>query len=80
MKKRSKQWAYGEMGLLFLGFLLALWNGIYMNSPVILFSVLAAIFVYRAIERYYFKLKIEFYFNTGMVLIFIILAAIPMMH
>ncbi|UZJ77537.1 hypothetical protein [Fictibacillus sp. KU28468] len=79
MKKRSKIWAYSEMVLLFLGFLLALWNGMYINSPALLFGILAAVFLFRAIERYYFKLKTEFFFNTAMVLIFILLAVMPLL-
>ncbi|MDN4523814.1 hypothetical protein [Fictibacillus fluitans] len=77
MKKRSKAWSYSEMALLLVSFLGALWNGIYVNSPSVLFAILAVVFMFRAVERYYFWLKMEFYFNTGMVLVFIILAAVP---
>lgn len=80
MKKRSKAWSYAEMVLLLLSFLSALWNGIYVNSPSVLFAILAVVFLFRAVERYYFKLKIEFYFNSGMVLVFIILAALPFIN
>ncbi|MDN4073853.1 MULTISPECIES: hypothetical protein [Fictibacillus] len=79
MKKRNKTWVYSEMVLLSVGFLLALWNGMYINSPALLFGILAAVFLFRAIERYYFKFKAEFFFNTVMVVIFIVLAAIPLM-
>lgn len=79
MKKRPKKWVYTEMLLMFLGLLLAIYNGKYWESPSVLFSILMTIFIFRAMERRIFKQKTEFWFNVGMAGIFLILGAIPLL-
>jgi hypothetical protein len=79
MKKRPKQWVYAEMLLMFLGLLLAIYNGKNWESPSVLFSILMAIFIFRAVERRIFKQKTEFWFNVGMAGIFLILGVIPLL-
>ncbi|MCM3719278.1 hypothetical protein [Fictibacillus phosphorivorans] len=78
MKKRPKKWVYAEMLLIFMGLLLAIYNGKYWENPTVLFSILMTIFIFRAVERKIFKQKTEFWFNVGMVVIFLILGVIPL--
>jgi ABC-type cobalamin transport system permease subunit len=79
MKKRPKRWVFAEMLLMFLGLLLAIYNGKYWESPTVLFSILMVIFVFRAVERKVFKQKTEFWFNVGMAGIFLVLGVIPLL-
>jgi lysylphosphatidylglycerol synthetase-like protein (DUF2156 family) len=77
MKKRPKSWVYTEMALMFLGLLLAIYNGMNWESPTVLFSILMVIFLFRAVERKLFNQKTEFWLNLGMGVVFLILGAIP---
>jgi hypothetical protein len=79
MKKRSKRWAYSEMLLMFLGLLLAIYNGKHWESPSVLFGILTVIFLFRAIERKVYRYKTEFWFNAGMTVVFFILGLIPLL-
>jgi lysylphosphatidylglycerol synthetase-like protein (DUF2156 family) len=77
MKKRPKSWVYAEMLLMFIGLLLAIYNGLYWESPTVLFLILMVIFLFRAVERKVFKQKTEFWFNVGMAGIFLVLGILP---
>ncbi|MDM5316975.1 hypothetical protein QUF49_13290 [Fictibacillus sp. b24] len=79
MKKRPKHWVYTEMVLMFLGLLLAIYNGKTWESPTVLFSILTVIFLFRAVERKIFNQKTEFWLNAGMAVIFLILGVIPLL-
>jgi hypothetical protein len=79
MKKRPKRWVFAEMTLMFMGLLLAIYNGKYWESPTVLFSILMVIFMFRAVERRIFKQKTEFWFNLGMAGIFFVLGVIPLL-
>ncbi len=79
MKKRPKPWVYTEMVLMFLGLLLAIYNGKTWENPTVLFSILMVIFSFRAVERKVFKQKTEFWLNAGMAVIFLILGVIPLL-
>jgi hypothetical protein len=79
MKKRPKRWVYAEMVLMFMGLLLAIYNGKHWENPTVLFGILTVIFSFRALERRLFKQKTEFWFNLAMSGIFIVLGVIPLL-
>ncbi|GGB60082.1 hypothetical protein [Fictibacillus barbaricus] len=79
MKKRPKRWVYTEMVLMFLGLLLAIYNGMNWENPTVLFSILMVIFLFRSVERRLFNQTTEFWLNIGMAVIFLILGVIPLL-
>ncbi|EIT86324.1 hypothetical protein A374_05151 [Fictibacillus macauensis ZFHKF-1] len=74
MKNKSKCWIGFEYGIGVAAFLLAIWNGLYVNSAATLFLLVATVFLFRTIERKIYGTTAECWFSGSVTVLFIWLA------